>query len=238
LDYLKIANSSLLYLLAAMVIVFVMIQSVVFLKMAFKRGESIGLSRVKMMEAVKTSAVFAVVPSIPIVIALIAIAPVLGMPFSWMRLSVIGSQAYELIAAGIGASAMGIENLGDPGYTGQVFVNSMWVMTIGIIWGLLLCIFALKRYQSRIKKVQKEDSKWAELMINALFFGMLSVFLGRPIATGGLGLYVMISSGLIMLLLNYMAKKTEKTWINDFALSVSMIAGMGLAILFTNIGLG
>lgn len=238
MKYLNVANSELLYVIAAIVIVFVAIQSIVFLRMAWKRGLSIGLSKEKMKEVVKSSAVFAIIPSIPIVISLIAIAPVLGIPFSWMRLSVIGSQSYEVIAAKIGANAMGVENLGDSSYTAEVFANSMWVMSVGIIWGLILCVFALKKYLRRIKKVQTKDSIWAEIMVNALFFGMLSTFLGHPIAKGGLSLYVLLSSALVMLLLTWVGKTLKKRWISDFALSVSMIAGMGFAILYTNIGLG
>jgi hypothetical protein len=235
MEYLQVANGGLLYFLASIVIVFVLFQSVIFLKMAWERGLSIGLTKEKMLEAVKTSAIFTIVPSIPIIIALIAMAPVLGIPFSWLRLSVIGSQSYELIAAGIGASTMGIKNLGDPGYTAQVFSNSMWVMTVGIIWGLLLCIFYLKKYQSKIKGIQKKDSTWAEIMINALFFGMLSVFLGRPITTGGLSLLVLLSSAVVMLLLTWLSKVLNKSWIKDFALSVSMVAGMAFAVLFTQL---
>ncbi len=123
MDYMKVANGQILFFLCAVVIIFVITQSIVFLKMAWKRGGmEIGLGKEKMMEAVKTSAVFAIVPSIPIVIALIAISPVLGLPFSWMRLSVIGSQSYEIIAAEIGAKSMGgILSLTDPGYTAEVF---------------------------------------------------------------------------------------------------------------------
>lgn len=237
MDYMKVANGPILFMLAGAVIIFVLFQSVVFLKMAWKRGLEIGLTKEKLMETVKTSAVFAIVPSIPIVIALIAIAPVLGTPFSWMRLSVIGSQSYELIAAGIGASSMGIESIADPGYTAEVFSNSMWVMSIGIIWGLLLCIFAMKWYQGKMKNVKKKDSTWAEIMISALFFGMLSVFLGRPITEGGLSLLVLICSALVMLLITYIAKVTKQQWIKDFALSVSMVAGMGFAVLFTQMGI-
>lgn len=66
---------------------------------------------------------------------------------------------------------------------------------------------------------------------------MLSTFLGHPITSGGLSLYVLISSAVIMLLLTWLGKKTKQRWIGDFALSVSMIAGMGFAVLFTQIGL-
>ena len=236
MDYLEIANGGLLYALAGLVICFVVVQSIVFLRMAYKRGLAIGMTREKMMETVKTSAVFAIVPSIPIVISLMAIAPVLGIPFSWMRLSVIGSQSYELIAAGIGASSMGVENLGDPGYTAEVFSNSMWVMSVGIIWGLVLSIFVLKKYLKNIKNVQKKDGAWAEIMINALFFGMLSVFLGQPIVAGGLPLLVLLGSAFVMLVLTKISDKMTLPWLKDFALSVSMVAGMGLAILLTGLG--
>lgn len=236
--YLEIANGRLLYIMAGTVILFVVIQSIVFFRLAWQRGLAIGMTRGQLMEAVRTSGVFAIVPSIPIVISLIAIAPVLGVPFSWMRLSVIGSQAYELIAAGIGASSMGVESLGDPGYTAEVFSNSMWVMSVGIIWGLVMCLFVLKRYQQSMKNVKKKDSAWAEIMVNALFFGMLSVFLGRPVVNGGISLMVLVFSGVIMGLLTLLAKKTGLQWINDFALSVSMVAGMGFAVVLTQIGLG
>jgi len=235
-DYMKYANSGLVYLLAGIVILVVMIQSIVFLRIALKRGQEIGMKKSTMMQTIKSSAVFSIVPSLPIVISLIAIAPVLGTPFSWLRLSVIGSNSYELIAANAGANAMGLESINDVGYNAVVFSNSMWVMTLGIIWGLLACIFLLKWYQKAMKNVQKKDSTWAEIMINALFFGMISVFLGRPIASGGIGLYVLLSSAFIMLGLTYLSKKMKINWLADFALSVSMVAGMGLAILFTNIG--
>lgn len=238
MDYMKVANGSVLYVLAGGLIVFVVIQSIIFLKMAWARGIEIGLTREKLMETVKTSAVFAIIPSIPIVIALIAISPVLGLPFSWMRLSVIGSQTYEIIAAKIGASSMGIKSLVDPGYTAEVFANSMWVMSVGIIWGLVLCIFMLKKYQNRMKKVQQKDSVWAEILVNALFFGMLSVFLGGPIVAGGISLYVLLGSAMIMLLVTWIGNLTKLQWIKDFALSVSMVAGMGLAVWFTQIGIG
>ena len=237
MDYLEIANGGLLYALAGLVICFVVVQSIVFLRMAYKRGLAIGMTREKMMETVKTSAVFAIVPSIPIVISLMAIAPVLGIPFSWMRLSVIGSQSYELIAAGIGASSMGVENLGDPGYTAEVFSNSMWVMSVGIIWGLVLSIFVLKKYLKNIKNVQKKDGAWAEIMINALFFGMLSVFLGQPIVAGGLPLLVLLGSAIVMFVLTKISDKMTLPWLKDFALSVSMVAGMGMAILLTGLGI-
>ena len=237
MDYLKVANGPLLYFLASVVIVFVIFQSVVFLRMAWKRGLEIGMSRKIMIETVKSSAVFAIVPSIPIVIALIAISPVLGLPFSWMRLSVIGSQSYEIIAAEIGAKSMGVKGLADPNYTASVFANSMWVMSVGIIWGLVLCVFALRPYQKTIHNAEKKDKVWVEIMINALFFGMLSVFLGRPIVSAGTSLAVLLFSAFIMIVISKLSEISKQKWIKDFALSVSMVAGMAFAVIIKQSGI-
>lgn len=234
-NYLDIANSGIVYLLTSLVIIFVLIQSIIFLRMAWKRGVELGITKEKMLKTVKSSCVFSIVPSLPIVISLIAIAPVLGIPFSWLRLSIIGSAPYELIAADIGAKSMGVEKLGADGYTASVFANSMWVMTIGIIWGLLLCIFFLKKYQNKMKNIQKNDSKWMTIFINALFFGMLSVFIGPPIVKGGLALAVLLSSAFIMVGLTYIAKKIKINWLNEFALSISMVAGMVLAVFYAKL---
>lgn len=83
---------------------------------------------------------------------------ILGIPFPWMRLSIIGSFQYELMTSKIGASAMGIDTLGGAGYTAQVFSNSMWIMSLGIIWGIILCIFFLKKFSSTLVNAQKKDS--------------------------------------------------------------------------------
>jgi hypothetical protein len=234
-DYLKLANSSIVFILAILLISFVLIQSIIFLIVAWRRGKEIGISRHKMMNTVKSSAIFSIVPSIPIVISLIAIIPILGIPFSWLRLSIIGSAPYELISADIGAKSMGIERLGAEGYTSEVFINSMWVMSIGIIWGLLMCIFFLRKYESKMKSIKNKDSKWMTILINSLFFGMLSVFLGSPIVKGGVSLLVLVSSGIIMWFITYIGKRIKKEWINNFSLAISMVGGMTLAILFTRV---
>lgn len=43
---------------------------------------------------------------------------------------------------------------------------------------------------------------------------------------------VLIFSGQIMLLITYIANLTKLQWVKDFALSVSMVAGMAFAVLW------
>lgn len=235
MDYLKIANSKLLFIFVILVIIFVMVQSVIFFLKAWKEGKRIGLSKKVMMNAVKSSAIFSIVPSLPIILSLIAMVPVLGIPFPWLRLSVIGSAPYELMAADIGAKSMGIKGLGASGYTPQVFANSMWIMTLGIMWSILLCVLFMKRLQKGMNKLKKKDSKWLEILISALYFGMLCSFIGQPIVEGGLPLVTILASAAIMAIMGILIKKFKMSWLTNFALSISMIGAMALAIVFSRI---
>src|SRR5699024_11307005 len=65
----------------------------------------------KLKQIIKSSIIFTIVPSLAIVIALFSLASVLGVPLSWFRLSVVGSLAYELLAAEMTVSAVGYESL-------------------------------------------------------------------------------------------------------------------------------
>jgi hypothetical protein len=233
--YLDIANTKILFILVIIVILFVLGQAFVFLAKAWREGIKIGMDKGKMVNAIKSSAVFSIVPSLPIILSLIAMVPVLGLPFPWLRLSVIGSAPYELMAADIGAKSMGIKGLGAAGYTDKVFANSLWIMTVGILWGLMIVIFFLKRFQKGMNKIKKKDSKWLEIMISALYFGMLCTFIGQPVVEGGVALLTLISSAAIMAILGILIKKFKMNWLTNFALSISMVGAMVLAIIFSRV---
>jgi hypothetical protein len=235
MEYLNIANSSLLFVMVSAVIAVVFIQSLVFFIIAWRRGLALGLTKKKMLDAVRSSAIFSIVPSLPILLALVAMVPVLGIPFPWLRLGVIGSAPYELLAANIGAQSMGVQGLGQSGYTAQVFINSMWIMSLGILWSPVLFLLFAKRFQKGMADIKKNDSKWMEILIASLFFGMLSVFIGQPIVNGGIQLATILSSAAIMFALTSLIRKYKIEWLANFSLSIAMITSMGLAILYSRV---
>lgn len=235
MNYLDIANSGFVFLVCGILIFTVLVISALFLWKAWKRGQELGMSREIMLRTIKTSMTFSIAPSIPIVIALAAMVGVLGIPFPWMRLSIIGSFQYELMTANIGATAMGIEKLGGAGYTGQVFSNSMWVMSLGIIWGMIFCIFFLKRFSTSLESAQKKDSTKIQLIITALYFGMISVFVGPPIVSGGIQLFTLLVSAFLLFAITYIMRKMESTAAGDFAFTLSMVGGMIFAAFYANI---
>lgn len=245
-NYLDVANSSFLAIMGGIIFVFLLCQCTLFLRKAWKRGIEAGINRDKLKGAVRQSMVFSIIPSLPILISLVAMAPILGIYFPWIRLSVIGSAPYELIAADVGAKSMGISGLGGEGYTATVFAGSMWIMSLGIIWGLVIVIFFLNRIQSTISKAKNRDANWIPIMISALFAGLLSVFVADTVAGSlysllpgvdaafGLGLPIMAISALCMIFIGILIKKFQADWLKDFALSFSMVIAMAAAVLISN----
>lgn len=233
--YLDIANSNLLYVWGALIVTFIFIQSILFIRLSWKEGKRIGLTSKQMLKGLRGGMISAVIPSIPIVITLIAMSPVLGIPFPWIRLSIIGSGPYELLAAGIGAKTMGVSGLGGDGYTKQVFANSVWVMTIGAMWSGLIVFLFLKKIKSRYERIEKKDPKWMSVITSAAFFGVICVFLAEPVTTGGLSLITLISGAIIMTICALLITKCKIMWLKEFALAVSMIGAMACSIVFSQL---
>src|SRR5690625_5909705 len=87
-DYLDIANGSLLFILCALTIGVVAIQSIFFIFVAWRRGKEVGLTKKVMRRTVTNSAIFSVVPSLPIIVMMLELSQALGRYFPWLRLSV------------------------------------------------------------------------------------------------------------------------------------------------------
>ena len=102
-NFLSMANSGVMYLIAGVVILFVMLMAVVFFVKAYREGVKIGIDKKKMHKAITSSVTFTIVPSIGILIGVITLAGALGIPIPWLRLSVIGALHYETMAADVGA---------------------------------------------------------------------------------------------------------------------------------------
>ena len=90
-QYLSAVNAPVFYLIVAGVLTFITIMCVLFLVKSYKTGLKIGMDEKKLKKTIVSSAVFTLLPSISILLGVIALSGTLGVPFSWLRLSVIGS---------------------------------------------------------------------------------------------------------------------------------------------------
>lgn len=235
-------NSPILFIIVGAILLLVTAQSVFFLVRAWKAGKEMGIATAKMRKTVISSAIFTIAPAVSILMGVIALSKKLGLPLPWLRLSVIGSLTYELTAAENAASAAGT-SLSDSGtaITGGQFLNISIVMTLGIIVGLILVPILCKRIQGGMVKMRNKDSKWGEIVTNALFMGMVSAFLGfifvdvRSGLAGWIPVFIMLISAVCMALFGVLIKVTKWKWLNDYALPVCMLIGMASAIPVTNL---
>lgn len=234
-DYLEIANSTYFYLWGGIILLVIMIQAILFIRLAWNEGKRIGLSRQKMLKGLRAGMVAAIIPSIGIVVSLFLMSLKLGIPFPWIRLSVIGSFPYEMLAADIGAESMGVGGLGGEGYNALVFANSVWVMTIGAMWSGLMVFFFLKTIKKQYQKIEKKDPNWMKVITTAAFFGVVCIFLVGKAVTGVVPLLTTITGAILMTICALLITKFKIHWLREFALPISMIGAMASAILFAQI---
>ena len=236
-------NSPVLFLLAGIIVAVVLAQSVYFLVKAWRRGKEIGMPMDKLKKVVIGTAIFTVAPATAIVISVISLSKKLGIPLPWMRLSVVGAITYETPAAANALSAMGLEWAKISSLTAQQYVTVAAVMTMGIMVGIWLVPVVGRKIQNGMLTLEKRDKKWGEIFSASLFLGMISAFLGYVFCdfasvfagnlSGLIAPLVMLVSALMMIVCAFALKKLNWRWMNDYALPISLIAGMVSAIPIT-----
>ena len=194
----KVANSWWMYMLGVIVVVFVLAGCIFFILRAFKDAKKKGMDQKKLKKVVINSAIFTILPSISILIGVVTLSGTLGVPLSWIRLSVIGALHYEGPAVKTALGAFGVETVTN----NEVFVTIAWVMTLGILTGPLFCLFGFKAYDKKVlskakaapkQEVVEEEKETNELpkegenkkpkknfgsiIFNAVFIAMVSSFL-------------------------------------------------------------
>ena len=123
------------------------------------------------------------------------------------------------------------------------YVTVASVMTAGIMVGIWLVPVVGKKLISGMINLEKRDKKWGEIFSASMFLGMISAFLGyvfcnfagvfRGELSGLIPPLVMLVSALMMGLCALALKKLGWRWMNDYALPISLIAGMASAIPIT-----
>lgn len=233
-------NSTFNFTVAGIIVAFVFAQSIFFAAKAWGRARKLGIEVSVLRRVVKSSAIFTVAPGIAIILGVITLSRFLGLALPWLRLSVLGALTYELPAATSAAAALGVsisEGITDP----QVYSTIAWVMTLGIMSGLIIITLFLKKIQGGIEGLKKRDTKWGDIFITAIFMGMISAFLGMIFADitigiqGWIPVFVMLASSVVMLICGLYVRVFKVKWMEDYALPISMLTAMALSIPITRL---
>ena len=236
-------NHLILFVLVGFIVLMVLAQSAFFLVKAWRRGLAIGMGKEKLKKIAMTAAVFTIAPAVAIVISVITLAKDLGIPLPWLRLSVVGSLSYETIAASNAESAMGLVFGQVSGLSASQYVTIAAVMTVSIMVGIWMVPLVCKKLRNGIIRLENRDKKWSEILSASMFIGMISAFLGYVFCdvstlfhgdtSGLIPVAVMLLSALVMALAGLLYKTLKWRWISDYALPISLVAGMAGAIPIT-----
>ncbi len=236
-------NHPILFVLVGFIVLMVLAQSAFFLVKAWRRGLAIGMKKEKLKKIAMTAAVFTIAPAVAIVISVITLAKDLGIPLPWLRLSVVGSLSYETIAASNAEGAMGLVFGQVSRLTAGQYVTIASVMTVSIMVGIWLVPVVCRKLRNGIIRLENKDRKWGEILTASMFIGMISAFLGYVFCdvstvfhvdmTGLIPVLVMLLSAAVMALAGLLFKALKWRWLSDYALPISLIAGMAGAIPIT-----
>ena len=238
-------NSPVMYLICGSIIAFVAVVCVFFAVRAWKAGLAIGMDPVKMKRAVVSSATFAVLPSVGILLGVIALAGSLGTPWPWLRLSVIGALHYETQVAEAAAEAAGLPGLNASHMTAEAFTTIALLMGLCIMWGMLLSIFFNKKYLKKLQTPKTGGNSgggFGDVAMTAMFIGLVSAYIGSYLGkfASGNGLFTFTGpwlplavagvAALVMAGFVWLEEKKNAAWVESFSIAGSMIAAMASAV--------
>lgn len=230
-NYSWISNGIPMLILCGITIIAVLIQAVYFYRKAWRHGVHLGIEPVQMKQVTISSAIFSIVPSLPILISYLMLLPALGKYLPWVRLSVIGSAAYETMAADLAVKAYGYTSLTDA-FSPEAYVSIAWVVTLAILLSSA-STFLLKPYDKQMRKVQAKGNTFMPLMVSAMFLGLLGS-MSAPYLVGSkdiTSLLTILFSGACFIGLTRMAKRFPM--LKEFAFALSMLMGMTFASVYT-----
>lgn len=238
-------SSAPLYLICAGIIAFVALLCVIFMVRAYKAGKAIGMDTGKMKRVIVSSATFSVLPSIGILLGVIALSGSLGIPWPWLRLSVIGALHYETQVAQAAAEQVGMEKLSGEYMTASGFSTIALLMSVCIMWGMILSVLFNKKYTKKLSGSGPKGAAvgFGDTAMTAMFIGLVSAYIGSYIggfvSSNGLftftgdftPLVVVAVSAAVMGLFMWLGKKPKLAFVENFSIAVSMLVGMAAAVL-------
>ena len=202
----------------------------------------------KIKKTVVSSAVFSIVPSIPIVIGIGIMMSSLGLAIPWIRLTVIGALQYELIAYNTANSALA----GTGASTEVIVATAVTVMTLSILSGPLFNAIVYKKYQGKLADLQQKNGRLMNTITGALLGGLLAGMLsallvggiftvGKPTTDAATGistygeitLITLAASLVIMGICGAIIKLGKQKWLENYALPITILGALATAYGFT-----
>ena len=227
MKYTEICNSVWMFLWVGVLLLAVILQCLIFMKRAWKHALDLGLSSAQIKKGLTTGISISIMPTLPVLLVLLSLMPLLGIPLPWLRLSIIGSAYYETYAATTALECVG-ETFQVGGYSVDGWIAAAWVMTIGgsacVLWSSL----AIKPISMIYEKAEKIDMKLVLSIGSGCMAGIMayvSVSYGfSAMSTKGVVFCISFSVGALLVYLYNKKPKFKK--LSDYVMTISMVVAM------------
>ena len=198
-----IFNGVPMMVLCVLAMIVVVIQPILFLRMSWKRGKELEIQTTNMKSCVRSSMLFSIVPTLPVLINYLVLLPAFGKYFAWLRLSVMGNAAYETAMADLAAISLGFADIYDETIDINAFTTMMFVVTIAILGGAIFTMCFTKFYEKKVRQATTSigGGKMIGLITTAMF----------------------VSAG-VTVLCTFIAKKHKG--LKQFIFTLSIVVGM------------
>jgi len=232
-------NQPIMFVMIGGILLFIIAVCLLFMLKSYKAGLALGMNKTVLQKAITSTITFTILPTVSVLLGVIALSGALGLPFSWLRLSVIGSLQYELQAAEIVASHMGMSGLRMSEMTPDAFVTMGLVITSCISFGAVFTVFGLKAYLKKVRSKSVKESTGNKPSLTVLFVAMfigvcgayVGAYVGMAVRLGSwLPLLTAVVAGLVMAIFDYLIVKKNMLNLESFSLAASMLIAMISAI--------
>lgn len=219
-----------LWIFAILLIAWVIVQSLLFLRLALKYNKKYQLATTKELKsAARTGMVSVIGPSVSVIVIALTLISMVGPAVSFMRTGVIGAPVWELMMADIAAQAIGID-VNSPEFTPSVFVLVIFGMTVASAPYFLNTIITLKPLDMAIAKNKQIDKKEKKASFlpefgNAAMMGILG-YMVKDQLKNVTTCIAMLCSALITFVIMKIMEKTGKKWLGDWNMAISILVGM------------
>jgi len=232
MSFKDVANSRLLWISVAAGLVVVVILTLYYLRVCWKKALEMGVDKEKLKTVVKSSVLFSIVPSVAVVAGLITLVVVIGLPYGWFRLSVIGSDSYELMSANMALTALNLDVEKADAYA---FSLMAWSMCLGMTIPLIFNLVYNKKIHVGTMKLGKGDKKWSIVAQNTFMLALVCALVVPLIFAGAIDLLTFFTSAAIAVGLTLLARRFKLKWLHDFVLVISLVGAMVSSVLWEKI---
>lgn len=234
-DVVGIANSNIVWVVSSVAVLAVVIQALVFIRLAYKNASHLGVSKGDCDKALRVGAISSIGPAIAVFVALIGLMTTIGGPIAWSRLAMVGSAPTELAVVGAVTSSMGVAGakLGDLAYTEQVLAVTWWTLALNGIGWLIFCACFAHKMESIRERLGGGDIAWLSLLSSAAMLGIFgyltlnAVFGARSVNTSAL--VAAVAGAAAMTGCIQVAKKLPV--IREYSLGIAILFGIALAMI-------